>query len=545
MDVRTFRGANIDSDHYLLISKIRSCISNARKTYGSYARKFNSEKLKSPETSSAYRDKLNEYLARHVDNNDDIKETWTLLKNAITQTAGAILNRIETVTHTDWFDTECEQATINKNKAYKRMQQRNHTWKAVEEYRTARSEEKRVQKQKKKIFIERGLKELECLRGKNEGKSFYRKLNRSRKDFQPRTILCQDKEGMLLSEEDDILRRWAEHFDEQLNIEFSNQNITSKEIYQSYLDTDEPTPTLDEVDNTTQKLKDNKAPGMDLIQAELVKKASPNFVECMYQLITKIWITKTITEAWNWYIICPIHKKGNVTICLNYRGIRLLCVACKIFSNILFNRLMLYVEATTGDYQCGYRGERSTVDQIFTIRLILEKCSEHGKDTHNLFIDFKAAYDSIDTHSLYAAMEKLNIPQKLIALIKAAMNNTQCRVKIQNKLSQPINVTNGVRQEDALACLLFNTALEKVIRDTAVNTRGTIFYKSVQILAYADDIDIIGRTQLAMIEAFTTLEKAAKDMNLFINQEKTKYMPATKKSHASYPHYLEVGPNFR
>ena len=59
-DVRTFRGANIDSDHYLLISKIRSRISNARKTYGSYARKFNSEKLKSSETSSAYREKLDE-----------------------------------------------------------------------------------------------------------------------------------------------------------------------------------------------------------------------------------------------------------------------------------------------------------------------------------------------------------------------------------------------------------------------------------------------------------------------------------------------------
>jgi endonuclease/exonuclease/phosphatase family metal-dependent hydrolase len=63
MDVRTFRGANIDSDHYLLISKIRSQISNARKMYGSYARKFNSDKLKSPETSSAYREKLNEHVA--------------------------------------------------------------------------------------------------------------------------------------------------------------------------------------------------------------------------------------------------------------------------------------------------------------------------------------------------------------------------------------------------------------------------------------------------------------------------------------------------
>jgi hypothetical protein len=133
------------------------------------------------------------------------------------------LYRIERVTYKDWFDTECEQATISKNKACKRMQQINYIWKALEEYRTARIEEKGVHEQKKKIFIERGLEELELLRSINERKSFYRKLNKSRKHFQPRTILCRDKEGMLLIEEDDILRRWAEHFDEVIDIEFSNQ----------------------------------------------------------------------------------------------------------------------------------------------------------------------------------------------------------------------------------------------------------------------------------------------------------------------------------
>ena len=90
----------------------------------------------------------------------------------------------------------------------------------------------------------------------------------------------------------------------------------------------------------------------------------------------------------------------------NYRGISPLYVAYKIFSNILFKRLMPHVETTIGDYQCGYRRERSTVDQIFTVRQILEKCSEHGKDTHHNFIDFKAAYDSINRRSLYAAMKR-------------------------------------------------------------------------------------------------------------------------------------------
>jgi len=131
----------------------------------------------------------------------------------------------------------------------------------------------------------------------------------------------------------------------------------------------------------------------------------------MYHLITKIWTTETIPEDWNWSIICPIHKKGDVTICSNCREISLLCVAYKIFSNILFNRLIPHVETTIGNYQCGYCREWSTVDQIFTVRQILEKCSEHGKDTHHLFIDFKAECDSIDRHSLYAAMEEMNIPK--------------------------------------------------------------------------------------------------------------------------------------
>jgi hypothetical protein len=117
---------------------------------------------------------------------------------------------------------------------------------------------------------------------------------------------------------------------------------------------------------------------------------------------------------------------------------------------------MPYVETTIGDCQCGYRQERSTVDQILTVRQILKKCSEHGTDTHHLFINFKAPYDSTDRRRLYAAMKELNIPQKLTALVKAAMNNTQCRVKIQNRFSEHINVKNGVQNEDALACLLLN-----------------------------------------------------------------------------------------
>ena len=47
-------------------------------------------------------------------------------------------------------------------------------------------------------------------------------------------------------------------------------------------------------------------------------------------------------------------------------------------------------------------------------------------------------------------------------------------------------------------------------------------------MAYADDIDIIARSQSASKETFITLEESARKMNLRINEEKTKYMPLTK-----------------
>jgi hypothetical protein len=49
----------------------------------------------------------------------------------------------------------------------------------------------------------------------------------------------------------------------------------------------------------------------------------------------------------------------------------------------------------------------------------------------------------MDRRPLYAAMEEVNTPQKLIVVVKATMNNTQCGVKIQNRFSEPINVKNG------------------------------------------------------------------------------------------------------
>jgi hypothetical protein len=72
-------------------------------------------------------------------------------------------------------------------------------------------------------------------------------------------------------------------------------------------------------------------------------------------------------------MIVPIHKKGDKTDCNNYRGTSLLSIVYKILSNILLTRLTPYVNEIIGDHQCGFHRKRSTMNQIFYIRQILEK----------------------------------------------------------------------------------------------------------------------------------------------------------------------------
>jgi len=128
-----------------------------------------------------------------------------------------------------------------------------------------------------------------------------------------------------------------------------------------------------------------------------------------------------------------------------------------------------YVEEILGDYQCGFRNGRSTTDQIFCLRMILERACDYKVDIHQLYIDYKQAYDTINRAELVEIMKELGIPMKLVILVKMTLANTNNKVKIQGKLSPGFETTIGLRQGDSLSTLLFNLCMEKIIRKFGIN----------------------------------------------------------------------------
>ncbi|KAJ4429975.1 hypothetical protein ANN_22179 [Periplaneta americana] len=216
----------------------------------------------------------------------------------------------------------------------------------------------------------------------------------SEMSYKDRVNVIKDENGDLLADCHSILNRWKNYFEQLLNIHRPSRNDRD-EIQIQTAEPFIPEPTLSEVEIAIENLKKYKSPGIDQIPAELIQEGGSVLSSEIYKLVLAIWEKEIVPKQWKESIIVPIFKKGDKTNCSNFRGISLLLTSYKILSNIFLRRLTPYVDEIIGDHQCGFRRNRSTIDQIFCIRQILEKKWEYKGTVHQLFIDFKKAYDSV------------------------------------------------------------------------------------------------------------------------------------------------------
>jgi hypothetical protein len=197
----------------------------------------------------------------------------------------------------------------------------------------------------------------------------------------------------------------------------------------------------------------------------------------------KVWEEETLPTEWTEGIICPIYKKGDRTICSNYRPITLLKVAYKIFTILINNRLSSIVESKFEDCQMGFRPTRSTIDNIFIFRQIIEKYHEFNIELHNAFIDYTQAFNSVYRDKIIKCLNKYDIPSKLIKLIAKTLQDTKVRVKVNQNYTENFEISTGEKQGDPLSITLFSIVIDDILKQ--LELKCNISTRLKQCSAYA------------------------------------------------------------
>ena len=253
-----------------------------------------------------------------------------------------------------------------------------------------------------------------------------------------------------------------------------------------------------EVRKVISKAKNRKAIGIDNLPNEVLKNdVSCNLLTCLFQ---KIFVTHIIPSIWRLAIIKPI-PKGSLTdpkLPLHYRGIALLSTVYKLYTSVLNNRIVSYLEENNmyAEEQNGFRQKRSCAEHIFTLSTILRNRKAENKSTYLAFLDAEKAFDRIDRELLLYKLQLNNITGHIYENIKSIYSDALCSVNVNNMLTDWFSSDSGLKQGDTLSPTMFNIYINDIVQEVKSTGKGIIIDGfNICVLIYADDIVLMSDSE--------------------------------------------------
>ncbi|KAL8575140.1 hypothetical protein ACOMHN_055133 [Nucella lapillus] len=157
-------------------------------------------------------------------------------------------------------------------------------------------------------------------------------------------------------------------------------------------------------------------------------------------------------------------NKGDQSDCNNYRGISLLSIVGKTFARVVLNKLQLPAERVYPETQCGFRAERSTIDMIFSLRQLQEKCREQRRPLFIAFVDLTKAFDLVSRAGLFTPLQKIGCPPKLLRTISSLHEDMKGTVQYDGPSSDPPPIKSGAKQGCVPAPTLFGILFSLLLR---------------------------------------------------------------------------------
>ena len=542
LHTRSYHSADCDTDHILVVSKLKLTPKKVYNTKTAGAVKINTTNTNNPEKCARF----SALLQNAEVDESNAESLWTALKSTIHTAAVSSFGK-RTVKSQDWYDqaaASMEPYIEAKNKAYLQ-----HNKRPTRQTATALKESKaKVQKLSRfhaNNYWNNLCENIQAAADTGNIGAMYEGINKAIGRKTTKVAPLKSVQGDIITDQQGQLDRWVEHYSSLYSedADVSQDGLDALPSLPTMEELDEE-PSLAELEKAIDGLKSGKAPGADGIPPEVLKCGKDVLLPHLHKLLIHCWREGIIPQDMRNANIVTLYKnKGDKGDCNNYRGISLLSITGKVFARVLLGRLQQVADRVYPETQCGFRAKRSTIDMIFSLRQIQEKCREQQKPLFVAFVDLTKAFDTVSRSGLFQILHKVGCPPRLLDLIRSFHDNMTSTVSFDGSTSDSFDIRRGVKQGCVLAPTLFGiffsvlltsafTANEegvylhtrsdgglfKLSRLKAKTKRQTLL---VRELLFADDAALVAHSAEQLQGFMNSLSAACKDFALTISVKKT------------------------
>ena len=441
-------------------------------------------------------------------------ELWNEVRDIVQETGIKTIPMEKKCKKAKWLSGEALQIAVKRREVKSKGEK--------ERYKHLNAEFQRIARRDKKAFLSDQCKEIEENNRMGKTRDLFKKIRDTKGTFHAKMGSIKDRNGMDLTEAEDIKKRWQEYTEE-----LYKKDLHDPDNHDGVITDLEPDILECEVKWALESITTNKASGGDGIPVELFQILKDDAVKVLHSICQQIWKTQQWPQDWKRSVFIPIPKKGNAKECSNYRTIALISHASKVMLKILQARLQQYVNRELPDVQAGFRKGRGTRDQIANIRWIMEKAREFQKNIYFCFIDYAKAFDCVDHNKLWKILKEMGIPDHLTCLLRNLYAGQEATVRTGHGTTDWFQIGKGVHQGCILSPCLFNLYAEYIMRNAGLEETQAgikIAGRNINNLRYADDTTLMAESEEELKSLLMKVKEESEKVGLKLNIQKTKIM---------------------
>lgn len=292
--------------------------------------------------------------------------------------------------------------------------------------------------------------------------------------------------------------------------------------------------TDDELVAALRALNGTAATGPELVPSRIIKEvfgdqASRIPLLC---LMNACWCEGKIPRAWGESELFILYKgKGSRSLADNYRAIALSNDFRRVFERLVGARLSSWIRIhdATGRMQFGFKRGSGTLDAIFTLRTaLLHATRVMERPAYAVFVDIRKAFPSTSRGKILETFRLNQVPSKITQSVAALLSGSSSRLRVNNRLTEPFNVTSGTPEGSINSPDIFNVVYAEIMKKIGVRELpedlADLDPDAVYYIIFADDITFFGLNLRNLGTVVSHFKQECEPCDLEVNSGKTKWM---------------------